>query len=95
MLGLVAVAAAVYAGRFLEDADLWSGRMIGQTAAFFVVVTVGYIALPGIDEVGDDFPATLPSRVAHIAHASSVQPSASVPRAALRCGNALSACSTA
>ncbi|WP_430330727.1 CbtA family protein [Rhodococcus sp. ACT016] len=59
ILGLVAVAAAVYVGRLLRDQDLVSVRVIGQVAAFLVVVAVGYIALPGINEVGEDFPATL------------------------------------
>ncbi len=34
-------------------------RVIGQVAAFLAVVTIGYLALPGINEVGEDFPATL------------------------------------
>ncbi|MDH6283649.1 CbtA family protein [Prescottella agglutinans] len=59
ILGLVAVAAAVYVGRLLKNQDLVSARVIGQIAAFLVVVTVGYVALPGINEVGEDFPATL------------------------------------
>ncbi|WP_420879245.1 CbtA family protein [Rhodococcus sp. (in: high G+C Gram-positive bacteria)] len=59
LLGLLAVAAAVYAGRALRDQGLVTTRVIGQVAAFLAVVTVGYLALPGIDEVGEDFPATL------------------------------------
>lgn len=59
ILGLVAIAAAVYVGRVLRSQELVSARLIGQIAAFLVVVAVGYIALPGIDEVGEDFPATL------------------------------------
>lgn len=58
-LGLIAVAAAVYAGRLLQSQELVSVRVIGQTAAFLVVTAVGYLALPGINEVGEDFPATL------------------------------------
>ncbi|MCA1008529.1 CbtA family protein [Rhodococcus hoagii] len=58
-LGLLAVAAAVYVGRLLKNQDLVTVRMIGQIAAFLAVVTVGYLALPGINEVGEDFPATL------------------------------------
>lgn len=59
ILGLVAVAVAVYVGRLLKNPELISVRAIGRIAAFLVVVTVGYIALPGVDEVGEDFPATL------------------------------------
>ncbi|BCN82031.1 CbtA family protein [Prescottella equi] len=59
LLGLLAVAAAVYAGRALRDQDLVTTRVIGQVAAFLAVVTIGYLALPGINEVGEDFPATL------------------------------------
>jgi len=59
ILGLIAVAAAVYVGRVLKNQELVSVRAIGQIAAFLVVVAVGYIALPGINEVGEDFPATL------------------------------------
>ncbi|MFC9514765.1 CbtA family protein [Nocardiaceae bacterium NPDC056970] len=59
ILGLLAVAAAVYVGRLLKNQDLVTTRIIGQVAAFLAVVTVGYLALPGINEVGEDFPATL------------------------------------
>ncbi len=46
LLGLLAVAAAVYAGRALRDQDLVTTRVIGQVAAFLAVVTIGYLALP-------------------------------------------------
>ncbi len=59
VLGLVAVAAAVYVGRRLKNQELISVRASGQIAAFLVVAAVGYSALPGVDEVGEDFPATL------------------------------------
>lgn len=59
ILGLVAVAAAVYAGRALKNQELVSVRVSGGIAAFLVVAAIGYVALPGIDEVGEDFPATL------------------------------------
>lgn len=59
ILGLVAVTAAVYAGRALKNQELVSVRVIGRIAAFLVVAAIGYVALPGIDEVGEDFPATL------------------------------------
>ncbi|PTR29056.1 putative cobalt transporter CbtA [Rhodococcus sp. OK519] len=59
ILGLVAVAAAVYAGRALRNQQLVTARVIARVAAFLVVVAIGYITLPGIDEVGEDFPATL------------------------------------
>ncbi|WP_137725982.1 CbtA family protein [Prescottella subtropica] len=58
-LGLVAVAAAVYVGRRLLGQGLVSVRVIGRVAAFLAIVAIGYLALPTINEVGDDFPATL------------------------------------
>ncbi|MGO4202333.1 CbtA family protein [Rhodococcus sp. TAF43] len=59
ILGLAAVAVAVYVGRALRNQQLVTLRVIGQVAAFLVVAAIGYIALPGINEVGEDFPATL------------------------------------
>lgn len=59
ILGLLAVAAAVHFGSRLKNQEMATVRVIGQVAAFLLVVTVGYVALPGIDEVGEGFPATL------------------------------------
>ncbi|RVW06640.1 CbtA family protein [Rhodococcus spongiicola] len=59
IVGLAAVAAAVYVGRRLAGQQMVSVRVIGPIAAFLLVVAIGYIALPGVNEVGEDFPATL------------------------------------
>ncbi|MEV0357306.1 CbtA family protein [Nocardia sp. NPDC050697] len=58
LLGLVAVAAAAYGYRLLAG-QLRSVRLIGGVAAFVVVVILGYVLLPGVNEVGADFPASL------------------------------------
>ncbi|QBJ97068.1 hypothetical protein ERC79_14775 [Rhodococcus sp. ABRD24] len=58
-LGLLSVAAAVYVGRLLKNQQLVTVRAAGQIAAFLGVVAIGYAVLPSIDEVGEDFPATL------------------------------------
>ncbi|MGY0502830.1 CbtA family protein [Nocardia sp. FBN12] len=57
VLGLLAVAAAVAAYRALAAPDTL--RLVAGVAAFVVVTTVGYVLLPGVNEVADDFPATL------------------------------------
>jgi predicted cobalt transporter CbtA len=56
VIGLVAVWAAVIASR-TQTAD-WR-RALAAVAGFLVVVTVGYLLLPTIDEVPDTFPAAL------------------------------------
>ncbi|MFR9752821.1 CbtA family protein [Nocardia sp. 004] len=58
LLGIVAVAAAIAAATALR-AQLPTVRLIGGVAAFILVTTLGYILLPGVNEVGADFPATL------------------------------------
>ncbi|MGW0248285.1 CbtA family protein [Nocardia goodfellowii] len=58
VLGLVAVGAGVFVHRLLH-AQPGSFRLIGAVAAFVAIVTAGYLALPGIDEVKADFPAGL------------------------------------
>ncbi|NKX89101.1 CbtA family protein [Nocardia coubleae] len=58
VLGLLAVAAAVAAYRALAG-QLDSFRLVAAVAAFVLVTTVGYVLLPGVNEVSDDFPATL------------------------------------
>ncbi|WP_328289746.1 CbtA family protein [Nocardia aurantiaca] len=58
LLGFAAVGAGVYVHKVLRN-RLDSVRMIGATAVFVLVAAIGYIALPGIDEVPSDFPATL------------------------------------
>ncbi|MEV0711824.1 CbtA family protein [Nocardia aurea] len=58
LLGLVAVGAGVYVYKSLHG-KLDTLRLIGGVAAFVVVVTLGYVLLPGVDEVKADFPAGL------------------------------------
>ncbi|MGK8487712.1 CbtA family protein [Nocardia asiatica] len=58
VLGIVAVGAAVAAFAALR-AQLPTFRLIGGVAAFVLVTTLGYLLLPGVDEVGANFPATL------------------------------------
>ena len=58
ILGLVAVGAAVFVQRLLA-AQPGTVRVIGAVAAFVIVTAIGYIALPGVNEVKPDFPATL------------------------------------
>jgi predicted cobalt transporter CbtA len=56
VIGLVAVWAAVVAAR--TQPDEWR-RALAGAAGFLVVVAVGYLLLPTVDEVPDTFPATL------------------------------------
>ncbi|KSZ60784.1 membrane protein [Rhodococcus pyridinivorans KG-16] len=59
VLGLVAIAVAVAVAKALAAQDLHTVRIAGPAVAFLVVVGLGYLALPSIDEVGEGFPATL------------------------------------
>ncbi|MCQ4122434.1 CbtA family protein [Rhodococcus tibetensis] len=59
VLGLLAVLASVYAAKAVAAQEFLSTRIAAPVAAFLVVVTVGYLILPTVDEVGDDFPAGL------------------------------------
>lgn len=58
-LGLVAVAAAGCVAKALAAHRYWSLRLTAATAAFLAIVEIGYLVMPNVDEVGDDFPATL------------------------------------
>ncbi|WP_280317666.1 CbtA family protein [Nocardia wallacei] len=58
LLGLAAVGAAVFTHRLLS-VRLGTIRMVAAVAAFLIVTAIGYVALPGVNEVSDDFPATL------------------------------------
>ncbi|MEV6324431.1 CbtA family protein [Nocardia sp. NPDC051787] len=58
LLGIVAVGAAVAVFTVLR-AQLSTIRLIGGVAAFVLVTALGYVLLPGVDEVSVDFPATL------------------------------------
>lgn len=59
VLGLVAVAVAVVVRRALAGQELRTVRLVAPVLAFLAVVILGYLVLPTIDEVSDDFPATL------------------------------------
>lgn len=58
-LGLLAVAVAAYAAKIVAAHEFLTVRIAAPLLAFLVVVGVGYLALPDIDEVGSDFPASL------------------------------------
>ncbi|WP_330228108.1 CbtA family protein [Nocardia sp. NBC_00508] len=58
LLGIVAVGAAVAVFTVLR-AQLSTVRLIGGVAAFVLVTGLGYILLPGVNEVNADFPASL------------------------------------
>lgn len=83
VLGLLAVAAAVAAYRALAASDTL--RLVAGVAAFVVVTTVGYVLLPGVNEVADDFPATLlwNFRVASLAETTTLWVSLGLAFAAL------------
>ncbi|WP_069165929.1 CbtA family protein [Nocardia altamirensis] len=58
LLGLAAVGAGVYVYRLLR-AQLSTVRLIAGVGAFVFVTAVGYILLPGVNEVKAGFPASL------------------------------------
>jgi predicted cobalt transporter CbtA len=58
-LGLLAVAVAAYIAKAVAAQNSVATRIAAPLAGFLVVVIVGYVLLPGVDEVGADFPATL------------------------------------
>ena len=59
VIGLVAVWAGVVASRSLRPAAPEWLRATAAVAGFLVVVVIGYVLLPSIDEVPDTFPAGL------------------------------------
>ncbi|MGW0040649.1 CbtA family protein [Rhodococcus sp. NPDC003348] len=59
VLGLFAVAVAVYVARLVASTGYLSIQVAAPVLAFLAVVAVGYVVMPGINEVGEDFPATL------------------------------------
>jgi predicted cobalt transporter CbtA len=59
ILGIAAVAVGVYVAKRVAANSSLGVRVAAPLAAFVVVVALGYVLLPGINEVGDDFPATL------------------------------------
>lgn len=58
LLGLVAVGAGVWVHRLLRT-QLDTVRLIAGVAAFVLIVALGYILMPGVDEVKADFPPSL------------------------------------
>ncbi|MGW5387766.1 CbtA family protein [Nocardia sp. NPDC003963] len=58
VLGLVAVSVGGFLWKALR-AQPESVRLIAAVAGFVLVTTVGYVLLPGVNEVGSDFPASL------------------------------------
>lgn len=59
VLGLFAVCAATYVAKALASQRYWTVRLAASTLTFLAIVTVGYLLLPAVNEVGEDFPATL------------------------------------
>ena len=59
VLGLAAIAVSVYVGKTVARHQYLSVRIAAPVATFLVIVIAGYILLPGVNEVGDDFPASL------------------------------------
>lgn len=58
VLGLVAVAVAAYVSKLVRE-QLFTVKLIAPLGAFLAIVILGYVLMPGINEVGPDFPATL------------------------------------
>ncbi|MGW0022352.1 CbtA family protein [Rhodococcus sp. NPDC003382] len=59
VLGLVAVTVAVIVRKALAAQELRTVRLGAPVLVFLAVVVLGYLVLPAVDEVSDDFPATL------------------------------------
>jgi len=59
VLGLLSVVASVFASKAVAAQEFVSVRIAAPVLAFLVVVTIGYLVLPTVNEVGDDFPAVL------------------------------------
>lgn len=59
VLGLVAIVVAVAVAKALATQDLHTVRIAGPAFAFLVVVGLGYLVLPSVDEVGESFPSML------------------------------------
>ena len=58
VLGLVAVGVAAYVSKVVREQQ-FTVKLIAPLAAFLAIVILGYVLMPGINEVGADFPATL------------------------------------
>ncbi|GAB4582720.1 CbtA family protein [Nocardia sp. IFM 10818] len=84
LLGFAAVGVGVYVFKLLRG-SLPTLRLIGAVAAFVLITAVGYILLPGVDEVKSDFPASLlwEFRVASLAETATLWLSLGLAFAAL------------
>lgn len=58
VLGVAGVAAGAYAWKLLR-AQLVTLRIVAAVAVFVLITALGYVLLPGVNEVEPDFPATL------------------------------------
>nr|WP_296771376.1 CbtA family protein [Rhodococcus sp. (in: high G+C Gram-positive bacteria)] len=59
VLGLVAVAVGIYVSKLVAAQSSFAVRVAAPVVSFLVITGLGYVLLPGINEVGADFPATL------------------------------------
>ncbi|WP_278314005.1 CbtA family protein [Lolliginicoccus levis] len=59
LVGLVAIGAGILARSWVPARTGSELRALASIAAFLTVVATGYLVLPGVDEVGADFPASL------------------------------------
>ncbi|OZC68250.1 hypothetical protein CH251_20220 [Rhodococcus sp. 06-462-5] len=59
ILGLLAVAVGIYVAKVVASQHSMAVRVGAPLLAFLIVVGIGYALLPGVNEVGTDFPATL------------------------------------
>ncbi len=59
ILGLLAVGVGIYVTKMVASQHSVAVRAGAPIVAFLVIVGIGYALLPGINEVGSDFPATL------------------------------------
>ncbi|MDI9893414.1 CbtA family protein [Rhodococcus sp. IEGM 1381] len=59
ILGLLAVGVGIYVAKVVASQHSVAARVGAPIVAFLVIVGIGYAPLPGINEVGSDFPATL------------------------------------
>lgn len=59
ILGLLAVAVGIYVAKVVASQHSMAIRVGAPLLAFLIVVGIGYALLPGVNEVGADFPATL------------------------------------
>ncbi|MDJ0394332.1 CbtA family protein [Rhodococcus sp. G-MC3] len=59
VLGLVAVAVGIYVSKLVARQHSLALSVAAPVVSFLVIAGLGYVLLPSINEVGEDFPATL------------------------------------